>query len=154
MDFFTSVFLCFKGNSRPRRLLLGNAAQPIAFCAHMSKSSNNTYLQAVVYDSVTVNAGQGYNKFSGIFQAPVTGIYHFTSTVMSKSGTSVHVNIVKNGAPIAWNFADFEGWESGSTTVIVELEAGDSVWVRDEDTGNRYLEHFYNNFSGFLMYRT
>lgn len=123
----------------------------MAFYAHLSSNTKVNSNQAIAYDIVKTNVGNGYNKLSGQFQATVAGLYHFTNTVMSQPQHGIHVDIVQNGVSIGKNWADHNGYESGSVSVIAELDVGDLVWVKDSDGRMEHLEHDYNSFSGFLI---
>ncbi|CAG2243832.1 C1QL [Mytilus edulis] len=139
-------------NNKGPRFLVPNGQAPVAFHTHLSANFNVSSNDAVAYDVVKVNVGDGYNKFSGIFKAPATGLYFITNTVMSMPNHGIHVEIVKNGVAIGKNWADHNGYESGTMSVITDLDVNDSVWVRDSDGGTERLEHDYNSFSGFLIY--
>ena len=142
---------CQEKTHQPRLLL--ETPVKVAFNAHLSSNKIVASHQAVMYDIITINDGDSYDESKGQFRAPVSGTYHFVNTVMSRPGHGIHVNVVKNGVVIGRNWADREGYESGTVAVITHLNAGDTVWVRDDDSGSESLEHDYNNFSGFLLYQ-
>ncbi|CAC5362492.1 unnamed protein product [Mytilus coruscus] len=132
-----------------------NEIQPIAFYAQLSQTLTIGDLQSVEYDVVRVNIGNGYDKRHGHFTAPVTGLFYFSFTVMSIPDHSVHMEIVKNGAVIGNCFADSHGYESGTSTVITQLDKGDMVWIRHvKAEGSQPLHPLYNAFTGFLIART
>ncbi|CAG2226198.1 unnamed protein product [Mytilus edulis] len=139
-------------NNKSPRFLVPNGQAPVAFHTHLSANFNVSSNHAVAYDVVKINVGDGYNKFSGIFKAPAAGLYFITNTVMSMPNHGIHVEIVKNGVAIGKNWADHNGYESGTMSIITDLDVNDSVWVRDSDGGTERLEHDYNSFSGFLIY--
>ena len=125
--------------------------RPVAFYAYLSTVVNISSNQPIVYDLVKVNIGNGYNKYSGHFRAPVSGLYFFMNTVMSKPDHSIHVAIMKNGEGYSYNWADSYGYESGTAGMIMELDSGDVVYVKDTDGGSEFLHPRYNAFSGFLI---
>nr|CBX41732.1 putative C1q domain containing protein MgC1q83 [Mytilus galloprovincialis] len=132
-----------------------NEVQPIAFYAQLSQTLTIGDLQTVEYDVVRVNVGNGYDKRHGHFTAPVPGLFYFSFTVMSFPDKSVHMEIVKNGAVFGNCFADSHGYESGTSTVITQLDQGDMVWVRHVKTeSSQPLHPLYNSFTGFLIART
>lgn len=45
--------------------------------------------EIVIFDKVSLNDGNAYNVTSGIFIAPVDGIYSFSWTVLTKGGKSL-----------------------------------------------------------------
>ncbi|XP_063397264.1 complement C1q-like protein 4 [Mytilus trossulus] len=86
----------------------------------------------IVFDHVILNVGNGYNKHSGAFTAPKSGIYVFTSLLFPSRGGNMAVNIFKNSEAIAQIFTE-AGTDtfSGTTPVaVVEMNVGDIVFVR------------------------
>ncbi|XP_066570452.1 cerebellin 20 [Amia ocellicauda] len=117
---------------------------------------------AVVYRSVFINQGGHYNTSSGVFKAPMRGVYVLAVTAYSDAGSPTNmlaacVNITRNGKPLAAlserNNQDQE--DSASVVFALQLEVGDAVAVRlppgcflcDDD-------RHYNTFSIFLLQRT
>lgn len=63
--------------------------------------------ETVVFDEITLNEGNAYNKTSGIFTTPFDGLYSFTLTL--SKGKLFITEIVKNGHPISYNYNDGRG---------------------------------------------
>jgi hypothetical protein len=95
-----------------------------------------------VFDTVETNAGNGYNKFSGMFTAPISGLYAVTcSIIMKGSGAYASYKIIKNAEIVGAFFVDAEysgEFRSSSMTVIVSLQVGDVLFVR---TSSTYTPH-------------
>lgn len=64
--------------------------------------------ETVVFDEITLNEGNAYNKTSGIFTTPFDGLYSFTLT-SSKGGKLFITEIVKNGHLISYDYNDGRG---------------------------------------------
>lgn len=64
--------------------------------------------ETAVFDEITLNEGNAYNKTSGIFTTPSDGLYSFTLT-LSKGGKLFITEIVKNGHPISYDYKDGRG---------------------------------------------
>ena len=119
----------------------------------------------VNYDTTSVNIGNGLNQTSGVFTAPVTGIYvlyflalktmesdHMTIRVMH-NGKAVNSRQVSEGDKVGGNH-----WANLETQVILPLEAEDTVGVKlqtgtIQDVLNVPSEYGFKitTFSGFLL---
>ena len=124
---------------------------------------------AFVYDTVETNLGNGYNKTSGIFTAPTSGLYAFTWTLHvagedviksnspSQYGEMIAVlkqNEAKKGAIVA----DTEvKYDTGSATgfVLLETNSGDQFQITSEwdGQGDVYSDDTFGRttFSGFRV---
>lgn len=81
----------------------------VVFQLSLNKFLENLKTQeTVVFDEITLNEGNAYNKTSGIFTTPSDGLYSFTLT-LSKGGKLFITEIVKNGHPISYDYKDGRG---------------------------------------------
>uniref|UniRef100_A0A8W8MTP0 C1q domain-containing protein n=1 Tax=Magallana gigas TaxID=29159 RepID=A0A8W8MTP0_MAGGI len=130
----------------------GQSTPAIGFSAIVSK---DTYLgdnQAIKYDRVLTNIGNGYDKWSGHFTAPLKGLYFLSCTVMAVNGHSIAVMMVKNGQPMAYAYSNPSAYDTGAISVVLALKKGDKVWIRRFHSG-RHIHGDYNLFSGYLVSR-
>ena len=82
------------------------------------------------YDTVVVDVGNSYDEASGLFRAPVSGVYIFSVTSCSKGREWGVLNIVKDRKVIGQvRFGD-TNCNSEVTTSFVELHS--AVWVEWE----------------------
>lgn len=136
------IFFFFEGQSIPA----------VGFSAVISK---DTYLgdnQAIKYDRVLTNIGNGYDKWSGHFKAPLKGLYVLSCTVMAVKGHDISVALVKNGQNMMNAYSSTTVWETGAISVALALKKGDKVWIRRFGHG-RYVHGNYNILSGYLISR-
>lgn len=120
----------------------------------------------IVFDKVITSIGSGYNNLTGIFVAPMSGIYVFSCSLMDHSGehltsgqehgsAMLHAEIVKNGTVLGRVFAHAETShrDQGSVTVVSYVNQGEQVWVRNIDNNDLGLGgELYSVFSGYLLY--
>ena len=71
-------------------------AHPVAFDALRPKSNEGG---VITFDSMTTNLGQAFNSETGVFTAPVDGVYHFSlSSVPRVQEAQSYVFLRVNGA--------------------------------------------------------
>ncbi|XP_060606622.1 uncharacterized protein LOC132758931 [Ruditapes philippinarum] len=130
----------------------------VAFQAILSATTipNIGLHQKIVYDSVHLNLGGGYHHLSGIFIAPVSGIYLFCTSILAEHYADIDVGIVKNGIQLAGAYAVSAGqssYDQGSASVAVQLNVGDEVWVGNLWPANTQIHGrgMHTSFSGALI---
>ena len=96
---------------------------------------------------------QAYNPSSGIFRAPVGGLYVFFYDIecMRNSGDA-YVELVRDGSQtgIRAYCHGSEDVDNSSTLGVLHLSTGDTVWVRLYD-GENIQFGWKTLFSGFLL---
>ncbi|XP_040899611.1 complement C1q tumor necrosis factor-related protein 3-like [Toxotes jaculatrix] len=111
----------------------------------------------IVYSNVFTNIGQAYNPITGVFTAPVKGVYYFRFTGMDyRSNVHMGVALYKNSERIMLTYeinvnnGYFEHMSNGAT---LELEKGDVVSLRLPANKGLYDNNeSHNTFSGFLLF--
>ncbi|KAG9283506.1 complement C1q-like protein 2 [Astyanax mexicanus] len=85
----------------------------------------------LVYKHVFINIGNAYNPVTGIFTAPVRGVYEFKIYVFGYSGRPVSVSLQKNGHHVTGAHALQDQHDVNSSNgVSLLLEVGDVVCVK------------------------
>uniref|UniRef100_A0A9J8DFI5 Cerebellin 5 n=2 Tax=Cyprinus carpio TaxID=7962 RepID=A0A9J8DFI5_CYPCA len=134
-------------------------AKKVAFSAGLLESGTghtgpiNTP-KILVYKKVFSNIGGAYDANTGVFTAPVKGVYYFRFYGHSHGGTTMAVSLLKNGETQCSAFA----WKptsngNASNGVVLTLETGDQIstrlwantWVYDDPES-------YTSFGGFLIF--
>ena len=113
--------------------------------------------QTIIFDKVITNVGGGYHNHTGIFTAPVSGVYVFSFDLLVSPGEYEHFDIVQDGKYITTGLAHATGgsvYDSMSRTVVLRCSQGSEVWVRigggTHGTGKIYGGD-YTSFSGWLV---
>lgn len=141
--------------------VISGRGQPggIGFSVSLSHHLENLGIhQVVVFDNVITNYGSGYDSVSGVFKAPVSGLYFFNVVIMSHAAENIETQIVKNGTPIVSTYSgDSTTWNQGTQSTVLYLNSGDDVYVHIQDNkginnGNiRIFGAHWTSFSGFLI---
>ena len=111
--------------------------------------------QPIVFDRVITNIGNCYDKITGIFTAPVKGVYVFEMTLMTDPGWYQYLELVQNDNHVIWNYGQASGQhDSSSRTVTIELAKGTRVWIRTQKAATHGSGKVHGNrfstFSGWL----
>jgi hypothetical protein len=115
------------------------SAKPM-FMAHLSSNYTlpavNTYY-TMVWQTAVYNVGSDYNSSTGVFTAPVDGVYHFMTLIrwpVYTAGGFAEVNI-NTGNGHDYHFHDCK-WSANSSyetvvlSKIMQLDANDTAYVR------------------------
>ncbi|KAH3708002.1 cerebellin-4-like [Dreissena polymorpha] len=118
--------------------------------------------QTVVFDRVLTNIDStnslgGYSATTGVFTAPLSGVYVFSCTIMAVDAHSTHVTLQKNNDPLSMIFVNGVNghvWDAASSTVTVALTKGDTVYVKHIDNDHSLAGVYIagqSTFTGFLL---
>ncbi|ROL55175.1 Collagen alpha-1(VIII) chain [Anabarilius grahami] len=145
-------------------LIKQNQAPKVAFSASLLTSlgprsvgpfSDN--LPTLIYKHVFLNIGDAYNADTGIFTAPVRGVYVFRvfSKAFGNPEKALTAGLFKNDQHIMSTHGHQQsGFISSSNGVSLLLEEGDEMkvklysgqWIFDDG------EHHHSSFSGHLLF--
>nr|XP_029530091.1 complement C1q-like protein 2 [Oncorhynchus nerka] len=111
----------------------------------------------LVFQRVLSNVGNAYNPTTGIFTAPVRGLYHFTFTAFDWGWTTMTgASLRRNGQVMVSVYDEKEGGssESSSNSATFLLQVGEQVYVALWGQGRRISdnENHYSSFNGFLLF--
>ena len=129
----------------------------VAFSARMSATHVNVGTNApFLFDVVVTNIGGAYNNKSGVFVAPLDGVYVFYFMMVNDGeAPTIHAAIEKDGTSLAVGTSDGLGasnkYDDGSALVTTRLKKGSHVYVSRRDGGTQVYGSVYTHFSGFLL---
>ncbi|XP_071401430.1 collagen alpha-1(X) chain-like [Centroberyx affinis] len=108
----------------------------------------------LIYSKVLTNIGQAYNPNTGIFTAPVRGVYYFRFTAFEHRNTQwLGVNLHHNDRRVMHVSEGANGYTSVSSALTLELAVGDVVYMRVSANNAIYDDvHNRSSFSGFLLF--
>jgi hypothetical protein len=138
----------FIGYLEPRSLPGG-----VIFAAQRVSSSASEYVTGdMTYTTTITNIGNGFDKTTGIFMAPVAGTYQFNYSSQGNFAGFVHVFVKKNGS-IQFETYMGNGVDNGGIlgmTFQMSLVKGDQINMYVD--GQVYIEpDMPAFFSGFLI---
>ncbi|XP_023205405.1 complement C1q tumor necrosis factor-related protein 3-like isoform X2 [Xiphophorus maculatus] len=141
-------------------LKIQGEAKQLAFSASLLASGSgytgpfNTDI-TLIFRNVVTNIGNAYNPNTGLFTAPVRGVYHFDFHIHGHGSTNpTSAVLVKNGEQIftSWTHQP-AGAQKASNGVSLLLEIGDVVFLRMR-ANSRIYDNTDNHttFSGHLLF--
>ncbi|KAK7884112.1 hypothetical protein WMY93_027235 [Mugilogobius chulae] len=107
----------------------------------------------LVYKRVLYNMGQAYNPITGVFTAPVKGVYYFTFTGFNHMGQPSAIAMFHNDRRIIYNWGQNSEFMYYSNARVIQMEKGDVLYMQLPtnhqlyDNGNNY-----STLSGFLLF--
>uniref|UniRef100_A0A3B3WI92 C1q domain-containing protein n=1 Tax=Poecilia mexicana TaxID=48701 RepID=A0A3B3WI92_9TELE len=135
-----------------------NSSQ-VAFSAALIESQTWTSVgpfdryHTLEFKKVITNIGNAYNPETGIFTAPVKGLYYFRFTgVVGRTG-KLNAGLKKNGENIVAIYHKAGTQASASNGVALELQEGDRVFVQIWENDLTIADQSrLSTFSGFLVF--
>nr|XP_049595843.1 uncharacterized protein LOC125980568 isoform X2 [Syngnathus scovelli] len=110
----------------------------------------------LIFSKVFTNIGRAYDETSGVFTAPVDGIYVFSFTAADFLKGYMGVTLYCNRQPIvsSLDLNDHGGYASATNGVLIPLEAGDRVRLSLPASYRLYDDmRSFSVFSGFLLFQ-
>ncbi|XP_036414564.1 uncharacterized protein LOC118799003 isoform X2 [Colossoma macropomum] len=136
-----------------------NQERKVAFSASLTAGESGhtgpySTLFPLIYKHIFTNIGKAYNPATGIFTAPVRGVYQFRFHIHGYSGRVVAVQLHKNGHQVAGTYAYQDQHRvSSSNGVSLLLEVGDVVCIKLHPNSWIYDSDFHHcTFSGHMLF--
>uniref|UniRef100_A0A3B3VBB8 Complement C1q-like protein 2 n=1 Tax=Poecilia latipinna TaxID=48699 RepID=A0A3B3VBB8_9TELE len=112
--------------------------------------------KTLVYTRVITNLGNAYNQHTGIFVAPVRGMYYFSFFYHAGGGHPVGLNLMKNNQLVVQS-SDHKTLndtaDNGGNAAFMELQQGDQVYVQMQPNTHIWGSSYRTTFSGFLLHQ-
>ncbi|XP_026060879.1 cerebellin 9 [Carassius auratus] len=134
----------------------------VAFSASLSAIGGVKYFgpheeeTTLVYENVLTNIGNAYDANTGIFTAPVKGVYFFNFVVFNPYDISTGVRLFKNGHFVVGATDNPPKQDTEDTTcnsVSLILEQGDRIYLQLIEKRRIYTDSLRRNtFSGHLLF--
>ncbi|KAF7689002.1 complement C1q-like protein 2 [Silurus meridionalis] len=137
-----------------------NAERPkVAFSAGLSPGQKGPFNveTTLIYSKVVSNIGGAYNPYTGVFTAPVKGVYYirFTAAAYSSNNYNMGVHLYKNTEHLM-HLGEYDKDGTArhvSSALVLNLEVGDVMYLRLLTNYALYDDAMLRNtFSGFLIF--
>ncbi|XP_030637310.1 complement C1q-like protein 2 [Chanos chanos] len=130
----------------------------VAFAASLGTNGlmNTKAFKTLIYKDVLTNVGNAYNPKTGIFKAPVKGVYYIRFTANSPTTDTMSAVLYKGETVmlIVHEQPSGEGSDTASNGAPLLLEEGDELhmelWPNTQIWDN---SNHHSTFSGFLLFR-
>jgi len=133
-----------------------NEVSRVSFSASLLDSGyGSTGVDTIlIYRHVITNVGNGYNRDTGNFIAPVRAVYQFNIFVLGQGGRVSAASLYRNGQRVVTAYQhQSSGFGSASNGVSLLLEAGDVVYVKLLNNAWIYDDrNHHSTFSGHLLF--
>lgn len=109
----------------------------------------------ILFPQVLLNLGNGYNPVSGIFTAPVAGLYHFIAHVCNRRPTGMVISIFHGETKIATSTVHENTGESCVSVNGVDMfEVGDVASVKSAWSRSQLFSDYLRrpSFTGILIH--
>jgi FtsZ-binding cell division protein ZapB len=134
--------------------------EPVAFYAYMSTSEFNPSIHyTLIFDVAKTNLGGHYNKYFGAFTAPSAGVYVFAWTIYTANHGQTRFDIYVNhdivDGTLGKTSDSSNDYDSDSGTMVVSLNAHDSVYIRSSMVCTTYVISGLSprtSFAGWKIY--
>ncbi len=128
---------------------------PIAFSARRDAGNITSGPTTIIWNTVISNIGSAYNAGTGIFTAPIAGVYFFSFFGMNNNGGTFELRLQKNNIDVGINpYGTSTGLYNGNHgSVTLQLAASDQMKVINATGTSLYASgpNAHNGFSGFLI---
>ncbi|CAG2204399.1 unnamed protein product [Mytilus edulis] len=152
-DDLLQMMLKVKGSGSSSHVRFPKKKDFPAFTAYRSSSQSLSVNEVVKFDKIWTNNGDGYDPSSGVFTAPLAGLYHFAAVVMSVSDATLYLSLYHNNAQISSSYLSDKGFKTGTFDVALTLNKGDKVSIRSGHKSQSIYSASSNycTFSGHLI---
>ncbi|RXN17138.1 complement C1q 2 isoform X2 [Labeo rohita] len=130
----------------------------VAFSVSLSSSNGpHSRPRTLIYKHIFLNTGDAYNSNTGIFTAPMKGVYAFkvfSKTYGSQDDKGVSAGLFRNSQHVISTYVHQKsGFIGSSNGVSLLLEKGDKIYVILYRTFSIFdNEYHHSTFSGHLLF--
>ncbi|XP_040886915.1 complement C1q-like protein 2 [Toxotes jaculatrix] len=108
----------------------------------------------LIHGKVITNIGGAYSPFTGVFTAPVAGVYYFSIFYHAGGDHEGKLHLYKNDQLIIMThdqISHSDGADNGGNAVFLQLQRGDQVFVQLAANSHVWGNGQHTTFNGFLV---
>ncbi|XP_026203387.1 complement C1q tumor necrosis factor-related protein 6-like [Anabas testudineus] len=152
----TGLILADPAERTPRQTAAREHGGAVLFSVAYQGQLRDVLFNPIIFDHVLVNQGSAYNNDTGVFIAPVPGIYQFVFAAQLCRGNHNNIwNFMVNGDHRMACHAQMPDGDTVLNTCYFmgELQQGDQVWVKQQAESCAWASTTSNTitFSGMLL---
>jgi hypothetical protein len=112
--------------------------------------------EIIIFSKSLINEGTGYDTSTGLFTAPVGGLYHFSVHTCVYRGKYAYIGLVLEGKVIAADMNyEHAQYTCSAFVAIAMVKSGEKVWVKSTASDSEYKlyqdKYRMITFSGMLV---
>ncbi|XP_033472586.2 uncharacterized protein LOC117272683 isoform X1 [Epinephelus lanceolatus] len=110
--------------------------------------------KTLIYRRVITNIGYAYSPHTGIFVAPVAGVYYFTIFYHAGGHEQAKLRLYKNSQLMIMTHdhqTEADRADNGGNAAFLQLQPGDQVYVVLAANSHVWGTNYHTTFSGFLV---
>lgn len=149
LSFYIYLILCHIGHGVELR-----QNEIPAFTAYRNSVQTLSPTTIVKFDKLWMNNLNAYDVTTGVFTAPMPGLYHFAAVVMSESAKVLFLNLWHNDTQMAGSYTNGDGHKTGTIDVVLSVKKGDRIYIRCRNNTTQKIysnSDNYSTFSGYLI---
>lgn len=133
-------------------LLTDYKTRPVFF-ASLTKRPTTVHVNEIIkFDDVRVNRVKAYQPSTGVFTAPMSGVYAFNCVISAEHGQKFGYQLNKNAAMYVNGYTSDANYGSQTTSVIIELKKGDRVYIKHRHKSTETIAgNQFTYFSGYFL---
>jgi len=136
----------------------GRVLMPVKPAFHAYRNAGHVAATAtIVWNEAELNQGNHFNTSTGLFIAPVAGIYHFSAFGMKVNSADGNFGLrfIKGGAAVTgtWMFQDdgASAFMANHISGVYSMSANETMGVEITHGSLYAISNRHNTFSGFLV---
>ena len=135
----------------------GITYDPVGFSAHSQVDAYYEEFSPIRFGGVITNIGNRYYVDNSTFVCPYDGVYLFSIAILGDHRYRSDYQLLLDGGLVATVFLDSSSvgtYPTGATVVVIECNAGSSVYVRSGDDAAWMMGGYerHSVFSGYMLY--